>query len=1159
MAGATTSAPSTTPGPSYDVVHLSARNARLEEKLSKALAKNRSMAKYYDQLLAKTRDAQEREMETLTAENRRLVAEAARGGASAEELDRARAERDSTRRELEDARARLDARDGQRGEESAATAAALRVATDQLAARDEEVATLRAALRDARASPLAESTGAVLNVSHGGNTQTLSQMQRMLDQAREERERERKQAAARDKEMARQLNDIKEQALDRIKETTAAAKEVAALKERARAAEAERDRLRDVRDELEADDHERRELRRRFAEARDDARVAKEKAERCDLAEAKLRASEANVATLQEERAEAHRRLQEMTERLLAMSNEKDVLVRHSAHQVHVEAELAVARREVERLGKTTLAARAKASESGAEWREGAESLGRVLRAHIYGHARWEREVAEETNAASEAHAHGQRSAVRLVAAAERDAAALAGEAIEVIRTTRQLLREYGAEAGAVIEEVARAHERRADERVEAALSMLREAERRATTAERDAAENAADARRARTAAARAGALPSSLVGPTSRPKGTEGTERTIEGMAGTVDGSSLASDGRRAFLAAKFQLFGVAMWRRATRAEEASDAALLRSQLALARRETEAAEAEAERSARRGRAVGVALKWGVLAAGALRRRDQSARNAVDDVAYALAQKTVRLRAAEGERDAAHEALRATEHELGRAARALDALRAEHDAALRQLQTEKGLRVEISDMVRADGERGRKMMEGASVYEVQRAMEELAEATGRAAKTARRAAEEAEEAEEEEAEAEEGRDAGARNSSRDDSRNSSESASSSALSTLERDLRACEDALLIMADEDDARAAAARAAGASMGLVATASGGSAPLDDASRAVRRKALEIKADFLSALVDAATLRRETARARREASAHAARADVAQKSVVSLRGDAAASKMLRFAKTAREAKRASEAERRAAEAEATAEEAKAKTARSRWTAGGLRARETVARDERHREEIRGRWDAVTVDARRSARDDRGEDAEDDFESRRAGYSADAREETREVEREVEREHSNGIARRASPTPPRFRSSSPSPSPSPRRRARGGVLVARGGGARPAETRRRPYSAIMRERRDRDGFDDGDDRARRDDRGRDGGRDDRGGDDRGRDDRGRDRGRERGDGVTRAGSGGKKTNKGWSPPPWDSSSLQPSQAKTRNPYAARASKLRR
>ena len=122
-------------------------------------------------------------------------------------------------------------------------------------------------------------------------------------------------------------------------ETTAAAKEVAALKVRARARRlSATSHWRDVRDELEADDHERRELRRRFAEDQiDDARVAKEKAERCDLAEAKLRASEANVATLQEERAEAHRRLQEMTERLLAMSNEKDVLVRHSAHQVHVE------------------------------------------------------------------------------------------------------------------------------------------------------------------------------------------------------------------------------------------------------------------------------------------------------------------------------------------------------------------------------------------------------------------------------------------------------------------------------------------------------------------------------------------------------------------------------------------------------------------------------------------------------------------------------------------------------------------------------------------------------------------------------------------------------------------------------------------------------
>ena len=59
-------------GGNYDVVHLSSRNARLEEKLTKALSKNRSMAKYYDQLLAKTREQHERELEDKASEFRKL-------------------------------------------------------------------------------------------------------------------------------------------------------------------------------------------------------------------------------------------------------------------------------------------------------------------------------------------------------------------------------------------------------------------------------------------------------------------------------------------------------------------------------------------------------------------------------------------------------------------------------------------------------------------------------------------------------------------------------------------------------------------------------------------------------------------------------------------------------------------------------------------------------------------------------------------------------------------------------------------------------------------------------------------------------------------------------------------------------------------------------
>lgn len=163
---------------------------------------------------------------------------------------------------------------------------------------------------------------------------TVTQMQKLLDAAREERNHERAQAQARDAEMARQLSDIREQALERIRESTSAAQEVSALKERLHAAEAERNRLRDENEELRADDNERRDLRRRVKTAEEAAGTMRMKAAGYDVTEAKLRAAEADRQNLQAERADAHKRLQEMTEKLLMVTSEKDVLVRHSAHQV---------------------------------------------------------------------------------------------------------------------------------------------------------------------------------------------------------------------------------------------------------------------------------------------------------------------------------------------------------------------------------------------------------------------------------------------------------------------------------------------------------------------------------------------------------------------------------------------------------------------------------------------------------------------------------------------------------------------------------------------------------------------------------------------------------------------------------------------------------
>ena len=605
------------PTPSYDVVHLSARNARLEEKLSKALAKNRSMAKYYDQLLAKTRDAQEREIEDLKADLMRAQADAAASAGARDSLQRMAAERDAAQTEAASLRQQLKSRTS--GADADEVKRDLDDARSKLARADGEAASLRAQLATAQAAQAAAAssvgqsagprgsstvpnpplTGTRGLESSGHQSTTLAQMQRMLDAAREERNHERRQAAQRDAEMARQLNDIKEQALDRIRESGNAAKEVAALKERVHAAEHERDRLRDRMEQMEGDVSDHRELRRRMQLAEERASGLQKKADRCELAEAKLRAAEANAQNLQEERSQAHKRLQEMTEKLLHVTNEKDVLVRHSAHQVHVEAELANARRELEQARRSGLAVRAEGKTRAVEWNEAAENMGRVLRHHIYSHTRWEKDAGGEVAGAAEAHAHGQRSAVRLVAAAEAEAASLAGEAVDVVRTTRQLLREHANECDAVIKEIERVHAQRADERIDAALSMLREAEVRAEQAEADAERSHAASRRARAAAERAGVLPSALADPSDAGATADPDGDIVFGSRGALvrkeDFDDAAERATRKLRRCQFQMLGLAMWRVATAEEKTEGHEMLHAQLVLARREAAVASARAE------------------------------------------------------------------------------------------------------------------------------------------------------------------------------------------------------------------------------------------------------------------------------------------------------------------------------------------------------------------------------------------------------------------------------------------------------------------------------------------------------------------------------------------------------------------------------------
>ena len=887
--------PSAAPPVSYDVVHLSARNARLEEKLSKALAKNRSMAKYYDQLLAKTRDAQEREVEGLREEIARLnrrAADAANDGAphtdvhndvERRELREEQRKRIACERQLETMRAENDGRSGSNSEAFAETSAALRVATDALALRDAELATLRAKIAESSlVSSDHVSMGVSIDKGNNSNNSTLTQMRELLDRAKEDAARERKDAERRDAEMARQLTEIKEQALERIRESTAAAREVATLKERCHASELERDRLRDKVQELEHDERDHRELRRMARDAEHAAKSMREKADRCELAEARLRQEQAHVASLRDERAQAHARTQEMTERLLSVQNEKDVLVRHSARQVHVEAELAVAKEELERLKKQSLATRAEAKETTSVWRDGAEGLGRVLRAHIYGHARWERAVSDECSGALDAHEHAQRSTVRLVAAAEQEAAGLAGEAVEVVRATRQLLGEYALESKAVISEIRETAQRNADERVEAALSMLREAETRAEAAEADSAAAQADARRARAAAARAGVLPTALAVP----------DADASQVSDLLSRSSTTNPAfRRALRERQFQMFGVAMWKRAAAREGTRDVAFLRGQLELARRETKVALAQAERSERLSDQRGVSTKWGILCAGALRAHDKEQRARAEDVELALETASRKLHASVAERDAATEALRRADTEIARLVRALDALRVDHDDALRRLQNERGLRGELGMLARGRNPGGDErdaddaFLDEPSIAATRKAMDALHDATTHAVALARTAAEDARM----------GTDA------------------SVARDQLEDTLRACHDALLIMADEEENKKRIEKAerervavglgpspqpsaTGQSTNRELDAQRAASSMDAATRRVQRRALEVKAELVAALLDGLAARRDAIVAERNAGASAEK-------VSKYRAENAAERMMRFARVSKE----------------------------------------------------------------------------------------------------------------------------------------------------------------------------------------------------------------------------------------------------------------
>ena len=145
---------------------------------------------------------------------------------------------------------------------------------------------------------------------------------------------------------------------------------------------------------------------------------------------------------------------------------------------------------------------------------------------------------------------------------------------------------------------------------------------------------------------------------------------------------------------------------------------------------------------------------------------------------------------------------------------------------------------------------------------------------------------------------------------------------------LDRDLEACHDALIIMRDEDESEARARRAAEQSMGVVPYDEKGA--FEKSVRAVRKHALQVKAELLAALVDGAEHARMCERLRAQCDVLENRLADTGEQLTSVRG----------ATVARAFKGAVSRARDAQVSHARERELKAAAAKSKWGAAGLRA---------------------------------------------------------------------------------------------------------------------------------------------------------------------------------------------------------------------------
>ena len=156
---------------------------------------------------------------------------------------------------------------------------------------------------------------------------------------------------------------------------------------------------------------------------------------------------------------QAYDKIQEVTDKLISVTNEKEVLVRHSAQQAQVETQLEQTRNELTRIKNDVHSAHVDKSNTEMNFKYIVDDLSRALREHTMNAMRWEARMTSEINEASEEHAEIRRQTMNLVTTAEAEAQRVMRDSITIVNDARRMLQDNYRKSEDIIEDAIR-HER---------------------------------------------------------------------------------------------------------------------------------------------------------------------------------------------------------------------------------------------------------------------------------------------------------------------------------------------------------------------------------------------------------------------------------------------------------------------------------------------------------------------------------------------------------------------------------------------------------------------------------------------------------------------------------------------------------------------------